>query len=153
MIMDSDGCWKRYEVLPQFAIALSVIVNSNSEVKRAFLMNNIHQNKQRNCLSQESLNSHLHIKSGVECKSVRRNCTDCKVVSSADHCHCSYIDVTNKIRDSCKNAHRKYKNATDNAKVDKQAIAANCEEKLNKFNQRVEDEISKMKEVFFSMQY
>ena len=89
-----EGEWQKYEVLPKFAMALSVIFNSNSEVEREFsLMNNIHQNKQRNCLSQESLNAILHVKSGVESILVRRNCEKCQNSSSSDHCHCTLVDL------------------------------------------------------------
>ena len=103
-----DG-WKKYEVLPHFALALGTKFNSNSEVERGFsLMNYIHQNKQRNCLSQDSLNCTLHIKSAVDSKVNRINCITCKTNSSVSHCHCSSVVMTEDLLQSCKKAWSKY---------------------------------------------
>ena len=105
----SDGDWDRYEILPYFAIAVGVKFISNSEVERSFsLMNNIHSNKQRNMLSQHSLNSCLHIKSKVESKENVLSCNRCKVQFKSDHCHCSFVEINKQLRDYCSKSSSKY---------------------------------------------
>ena len=65
--------WNKYEILPLFAVGLGSKFNSNSDVERKFSeMNIVHQNKQRNCLAQDTLNSILDIRSGVECKKIEK---------------------------------------------------------------------------------
>ena len=104
-----DGDWDRYEILPFFAIAVGVKFISNSEVERSFsLMNNIHSNKQRNFLSQHSLNSCLHIKSKVESKENVLSCVRCKAQSQSDHCHCSLVKINKQLRDDCARSRSKY---------------------------------------------
>ena len=98
----------KYEVLPTFALALSVKFFSNSEEERTFsLMNNIHQQKQRNNMSQDTLNCYLHVKSGVETKEHREVCSTC-VSSQRSHCHCSYVKITESMRSQCRTARSKY---------------------------------------------
>ena len=116
----TDGSWKRYNILPAFANALSVIFYSNSEVERTFsIMNNIHQNKQRNCLAQNTLNATLHIRSGVESSLVREDCKKCEVAATP-HCHCSLVDLSGDIREKCKLAHSRYSASLDEAKSRKE---------------------------------
>ena len=70
-LTEGSADWRRYEILPLFALALGVKFNSNSEVERSFSrMNNIHQNRQRNNLSHDCLDHILHIQSAVEGKSL-----------------------------------------------------------------------------------
>ena len=106
----TDGVdWPRYEVLPYFAIGLSVKFNSNSEVERQFsLMNNIHQNRQRNCMSQESLNSYLHIKSGAGGIENRKKCSDCTHQKNNTHCHCNLVEISDSLRSRCRRARAQY---------------------------------------------
>ena len=107
--------------LPSFAIALSVIFYSNSEVEHEFsVMNNIFQNKQRNCLSQDILNALLHIRSCVESSLVRRGCRQCET-SSVPHCHCALIDISGDIREHCKQAHSKYAASLAESKAAKES--------------------------------
>ena len=106
----TDGVdWQRYEVLPYFALGLSVKFNSNSEVERQFsLMNNIHQNRQRNCLSQESLNSYLHIKSGAGGIEIRKKCSDCTHQKKNTHYHCNLVEISDSLRSRCRRARANY---------------------------------------------
>ena len=139
-----DGTWKRFNILPSFAIALSVIFCSNSEVEKGFsVMNNIHQNKQRNCLSQQTLNATLHIRYGVESSLAQQNCEKCKTLSGP-HCHCFLVDLSGGIRESCRIAWRIYHASLDEAKADREnksqdfkkrneAFVASNSSKLEKF--------------------
>ena len=62
-ITDGDAAWQRYTILPRFAKAMGVKHNDTSDVERQFsVMNNIHQNKQRNSMSHDTLDSHLQIR-------------------------------------------------------------------------------------------
>jgi len=141
-----EGEWQKYEVLPRFAMAISVVFNSNSEVERQFsLMNNVHQNKQRNCLSQESLNAILHVKSGVESSLVRRNCGKCQSSSSSDHCHCTLVDLSN-IRDHCREARRKYFAAQTDAKANKENDSAEFNKRNEEFKEKEAKRIEKLRE-------
>ena len=115
-----DGTWKIYNILPSFAIALSVIFYSNSEVERGFrVMNNIHQNKQQNCFSQQTLNATLHIRSGVESSLAQQNCEKCKTLSGP-HCHCFLVDLSGGIRESCRKAWSRYDAYLGEAKNDRE---------------------------------
>ena len=142
-----DGGWKRFEILPSFANAMGVILCSNSEVERWFsVMNNIHQNKQRNCLSQNSLNSMLHIRSGVESNKIRDNCEQCSLDTDKGHCHCSLVDLTGEIRESCKKAASKYLASLDDARKEKQAASEEMLRRKETFMKAEEARIVKMKE-------
>lgn len=128
--------WRRYEILPKFAIAMSVKFISNSEVERTFsLMNNIHSNKSRNELSQDSLNSCLHIKSAVESKKNRVDCTRCR--RKSDHCHCSSLEITGQLRAECKKARVKYDEYREI--VNSEKVVQN--EEMNKKREKVEAEL------------
>ena len=141
-----EGEWQKYEILPKFAMALSVVFNSNSEVERQFsLMNNVHQNKQRNCLSQESLNAILHVKSGVESSLVRRNCGKCQSSTSSDHCHCTLVNLSN-IREHCREARRKYFAAQTDAKASKENVSAEFIKRNEEFKEREVKRIEKLRE-------
>ena len=139
--LGSSG-WKKYEVLPLFAVGLAVKFISNSEVERKFsLMNNIFQNKQRNQLSQDSLNSLLHIKSGIECKENRKGCKKC--LTKTVHCHCCSFEITQQIREECKRSkgrHEEYLKVVSESKEQ-------LEEERLKIRERIEKEIKEIKEV------
>ena len=142
-----DGTWKRYRILPAFANALSVVFCSNSEVERQFsFMNNIHQNKQRNRLSQETLNATLLIRSGVESSLVRKDCDRCLDSSSTSHCHCSLVDFTGDIRQKCKEANRKYKASLAEAKASKETDSLEMKKKYEEFVEKEGKRKDKFKE-------
>ena len=142
-----DGDWKRFEILPSFANAMGVILCSNSEVERWFsVMNNIHQNKQRNCLSQNTLDSMLHIRSGVESNKTRQNCEQCSLDSDKRHCHCSVVDITGEIREACKKASSKYLTSLDEARKEKRAASEDMIRRKETFRKNEEARIEKMKE-------
>ena len=104
-----EGDWPKYEVLPQFALAMGVKFISNSEVERKFSQqNHIHSNKSRNRLNQRGLDSCLHIKSGIESRSAREDCNKCKTKTA--HCHCSSFVITGHIREECSKARGRYEN-------------------------------------------
>ena len=147
-ITDGAAAWKRYEILPKFCIALGVIFVSNSEVERTFsLMNNIYQNKQRCGLSQQSLNSILHIKSGVESITRRTDCAKCDLKeSSYSHCHCSQVDLTGEIRISCANAARKYKTKRNEEQNNKDLSSDEFNKKAEEFAKAEIERLSNVKE-------
>ena len=102
-ISDGQSNWKKYEILPRFALAMATRYDANAEVERSFsLMNLVHQNTQRNRMSQETLDAHLHIRSKVESKENREGCQKC--LTSKDHCHCDKLQITEDLRISCKKA-------------------------------------------------
>ena len=106
-LMEGGSDWPKYEVLPKFALAMGVKFISNSEVERKFSQqNHIHSNKSRNKLNQRGLDSCLHIKSGIESRSAREDCTKCKTKTA--HCHCSSFVITTHIREECSKARGRY---------------------------------------------
>ena len=114
--------WTKYEVLPLFALSLGVKFNSNSEVERTFsVMNNIHQIKQRNGLSQDSLNSCLHIKSGVESKTNKKFCSKCDKIKPASHCHCAHVHFSDQLRAECRSSRSRYETFLDVGSETKEA--------------------------------
>ena len=141
-----DG-WKKYEILPHFAMAMGTKFNSNSEVERSFsIMNYIHQNKHRNCLSQDSLNNILHIKSAVDSKHNKQNCTTCISKVSTSHCHCSLVVMTQPLRQSCKKARAKYFQSLDVARETKELMSDGMKEKKKKVDQELKEKFEKLKE-------
>ena len=103
-----DGTWSRYEVIPRFAFAMGAKFNDTSSVERKFSeMNLIHQNKQRNCMSQSMLDAHLHIIHGVESKENIEKCDKCEEGGSKPHCHCSMVEVNGEMRARCRKARLK----------------------------------------------
>ena len=119
-LTDGAGGWVRYEVLPRFALAMGTKHNATGDVEREFsVMNLIHQNKQRNRMLQDSLNSHLHIRSGVESKENRSKCSKCLDPNSPVHCHCLQADITDSMRQKCKKAWEKCKQAQREAAEEK----------------------------------
>ena len=110
-LREGGGCeWRRYDVLPKFALALGVKLFSNSEVERAFSqMNYVTQNKQRNLMSHSMLNNFLHVKSSIESSKNKDDCEKCSR-PSAQHCHCNTVDIS-ELKPSCSKARRKYSEA------------------------------------------
>ena len=132
-LTDGAGGWVRYEVLPRFALAMGTKHNATGDVEREFsVMNLIHQNKQRNKMSQDSLNSHLHIRSGVESKDNRSKCSKCLDPNSPVHCHCLQADITDSMRQKCKKAWEKCKQAKREAADEKKEASEVSKEKLEK---------------------
>ena len=139
--------WKKYEVLPYFAMAMGTKFNSNSEVERSFsIMNYIHQNKHRNCLSQDSLNNILHIKSSVDSKHNKQNCKTCISKVSTSHCHCSSVVMTETLCQSCRRARAKYRQSLDEAREAKAVISDEMKEKKKIVDQELKEKLDKMKE-------
>ena len=100
-----DGTWPRYEILSRFALALGTRYDATSDVERSFsVMNSIHQNTQRNCMSQETLNANLHIRSAIQNKDSFNRCEKCQRGEFKDHCHCSLFQITDSLRERCKAA-------------------------------------------------
>ena len=137
--------WKRYDILPIFALALGVTNFSNSEVERQFsMMNYVHQNKQRNSMRHDMLDSYLHIRSGVESYSNRRSCDKCKdQVFSADHCHCNIVEITPELRNACSKAYLKCR-AKEQARVESRELTKEDQEKFKAFKQKEEERLLKL---------
>ena len=146
-LTDGGGGWIRYEVLPRFALAMGTKHNATGDVERAFsIMNLIHQDKQRNRMSQDTLNSHLHIRSGVESKENRSKCNKCKDPDSPIHCHCVVVEITDSMRQNCKKAWEKCRQAQrECANERKETSKANLE-KIEKAKKDESDRIQKVKE-------
>ena len=106
-VTDGSEEWPRYQVLPRFVLCMATKYDSNSEVERTFsFMNLIHQNKQRNRMSQDTLNAHLHIASGIESAQNKSNCEKCDKKNISPHCHCTLFEVSDSLREKCRVAHR-----------------------------------------------
>ena len=146
-ITEGSAGWKRYKILPLFAIALSVKFNSNSEVERSFsLMNHIHQNRQRNCISQFTLNSMMHVKSNISCKESQRTCDKCRT-SSKPHCHCSEMEITDNLRAECKKSNAKYAEYLKDKKGDKDCLTDEMKAKRKVVEEEVASRLEKRKKV------
>jgi hypothetical protein len=94
-LTDGEAGWTRYEVLPRFALGMGTKNSATGDVERAFsTMNIIHQNKQRNAMSQDMLDAHMHIRSGVESKDNMNKCIKCCDPDGTIHCHCVIAEIT-----------------------------------------------------------
>ena len=134
-----DGSWLRYEVLWRFALALGTKYDATSDVERSFsVMNYIHQNSQRNCMSQETLNANLHVRSAIENKESFGNCDKYQRREFNDHCHCKHFKITDSLRERCKLAWR----LQVQAEKDKKASNNNpdMDEELTKRREALEKE-------------
>ena len=83
--------------------------SATGDVERGFSsMNLIHQNKQRNCMHQDTLYAHLHIRSAVECEENIKMCQKCDGVTPRyDHCHFSLTTISADMKANCKKAREK----------------------------------------------
>lgn len=146
-LTDGDARWQRFSILPRFAIAMAVKHTDTSSVEREFsIMNNIHQNKQRNTMAQDMLDCHLHIRSGVESKQTREQCKKCKEPGASPHCHCTVVEITPEMRQECQNAKAKCKNAQEEASADKAEAKEGNQEKKVKWEKEEMARIEKFKE-------
>ena len=141
-----DGVWARYEVLPQFAFAIGAKFNDTSGVERKFSdMNLIHQSKQRNQMSQEMLDTHLHVKHGVESKENRKSCTKCQHGNSA-HCHCSKVKIDEEMRRRCKKAYLAVCDRRECARNLAEAEEKQFEARAEKSEKEEKERLAKFKE-------
>ena len=101
-------------------------------------MNYIHQNSQRNCMSQETLNANLHVRSAIENKESFGNCDKYQRREFNDHCHCKHFKITDSLRERCKLAWR----LQVQAEKDKKASNNNpdMDEELTKRREALEKE-------------
>ena len=58
-------------------------------------------------MAQDTLNSILHIKSGVESNNSKQNCEECKSNSISQHCHCCVFELSDRMKEECKYSWRK----------------------------------------------
>ena len=138
-----EGGWKKYYILPRFALAFGTLFNSNSESERAFsVQTDIHRNPKRNLMDQDTFDGHLQIHYGVECKEVKALCTTCvdyakassedKKVIPPHHCHCSVAPISEQMKETCKNMWNANQTRLDEKneaiKVDKEKVKAIEEE-------------------------
>ena len=138
--------WPRYVVLPFFSLGIGTKFNSNSEVERKFsLMNNIHQDKHKNRMLHDTLNSHLHIKTGVESKVTKGDCKECKALNER-HCHCSLLEIDSNLRDSCKKAKSKYKESLNKDFDEKLVESEAMKAKKAKVDEEIQNSTLKKKE-------
>ena len=142
-----DGIWPRYEVLPRFAFSMGAKFNDTSTVERKFSeMNFIHQNKQRNRMSQEMLDAHMHISHAVESKENRQKCGKCEQGGSRPHCHCFKVKIGGDMRVRCRKARLK---AEDAQKITRAQMEVEEEEakSLRAKTERLEKErVAKLRE-------
>ena len=124
-----EKIWKKYEVLPRFAKALGTPFNSGSSMERAFSREtDITRDPKRNRMSNETLDAHMQIHYGVECRESRSKCPICstkeKIGQKDDKdktsvelkeerklcvCHCKYAEISDKMLSNCADAARQYK--------------------------------------------
>ena len=142
----TDGSWCRYEILPRFALALGTKHDATGDVERGFsTMNIIHQNKQRNCMEQETLNAHMHIKTGVEGQEIVKACMKCKSSQVTPHCHCEFLIISEQMRANCKTAHEKCKNAQRASSIVRNEATAEMIEKKEESDRVERVRIEKVK--------
>jgi hypothetical protein len=146
-LMDAKAGWTRYEVLPRFALGMGTKNSATGDVERAFsTMNIIHQNKQRNAMSQDMLDAHMHIRSGVESKDNMNQCIKCCDPDGTIHCHCVIAEITEEMRQKCKKAWEKCKIVQKEASDEKKKYAQNNVEKKVKYEKAEADRVKKLKE-------
>ena len=141
-----DGDWRKYEILPRFALAMGTKNSATGDVERSFSsMNLIHQNRQRNCMHQDTLDAHLHIRSAVESEENIRKCQKCDGVSY-DHCHCLFTVISAEMKANCKKAREKcWKAQKESSNIKEHEKESN----LDKYNEALASEkerIRKLKE-------
>ena len=121
-----DGAWKRYDVLPRFALCMATRYDANAEVERSFsLMNLVHQSSQRNRMSLDTLNAHLHIRAKVESKENKEGCEKCSS-SNLPHCHCCNFVITDELRDTCKKSWKVLRECQAEASGAKKSFEEKC---------------------------
>ena len=96
-------------------------------------------------MSQETLNAHLHIRSGVENASNLSICSTCDD-SSSDHCHCTVVSISEEIKRSCKQARDKCQFAQNEKVRSKEPISKERQEKLTASLSAENERIAKVKE-------
>ncbi len=101
-------------------------------------MNYIHQNSQRNCMSQETLNANLHVRSAIENKESFESCDKCQRREFNDHCHCKHFKITDSLRERCKLAWRLQEQAERDKKASNNNPVEN--EELTKRREAFENE-------------
>ena len=142
-----DGVWQKYEVLPRFALAMGAKFNDTSAVERKFSdMNLLHQNKQRNRMSQELLGAHLHVKHGVESKENRKNCTKCQQGIKTQHCHCDKVKIDEEMRRRCKKAYLAIADRRESAKDLAKAEEAQFQTRAEKTKREEKERLAKFRE-------
>ena len=101
------GSGARYDVLGRFALATGPIYTATSDVERQFSkMNLIHQFKQRNCISHETLNAHLTVRGGME------NCVKSMYTEEnikPGHCQ---LAITTSLKEMCQNLYKVVKSSS-----------------------------------------
>lgn len=143
----TEGAWPKYEILPRFALAMGTKNSSTSDVERGFsTLNLIHQNRQRNRMSQETLDAHLHIRSGVESANNISLCNKCDRSQISDHCHCCVAVIQEEMKSSCKQAWQKCQSAQNEKSTNKEAISIERQETLANSLLAESDRIEKVKE-------
>ena len=146
-LTEGGAGWQRYTVLSRWGLSMGVKLNDTSEVERTFsVMNNIHQDKQRNMMSQDMLNSHLHTRSGVESKKNREKCERCKDPEVRPHCHCMVTDITPTMRQKCKQAWIKCKTAQEEGRKVREEETKELAEKRKKTEEEEDERIATLKE-------
>ena len=122
--------------------------SSTSDVETGFShMNLIHQNRQRNCMTQDTLDAHLHIRSGVESDKNIKNCERCDS-DSYDHCHCSQTTISDEMKLSCKKAWEKCKTAQREASALKELAQVSNVDKYNEVIASETERIDKLKKMY-----
>ena len=141
-----EGNWRKYEVLPRFALSMGTKNSATGDVERGFSsMNLIHQNRQRNSMSQDTLDAHLHIRAGVECEENINKCQKCEGVSY-DHCHCSLSVISEEMKFNCKKAREKCMMAQREASAQREHAKESNVEKFNEAVAGEKERIQKLKE-------
>ena len=144
--MKENG-WLKYKVLPRFALAMSTIMNSNSECERMFShQTRLSRNPDRNIMSQKTFEIHMSIRSGVESLESFKHCEKCRKIEQKlevgietkySHCHCAVAPVPEAMKELCKSSWRK-----DRASREEKAEKSSLEKSLFESRKRKFDENS-----------
>ena len=97
-------------------------------------------------MSQDTLNAHLHIASSIESTRVKSSCNKCDSENPSQHCHCLLFEITDSLRETCKQAHRVCKeNQVDNAAT-KKAFEEESSERKERALENEKKRIEKLKD-------
>ena len=97
-------------------------------------------------MSQDMLDAHLHIRSGVESKENKERCKTCTVPDPVEHCHCSVAEITEEMREECRKAYIKCTIAQKSASEEARGVSDEMVERLEKSERAGKEKISRLME-------
>ena len=110
------GEWRKYDILPRFALALGTFFNSNSETERSFSVEtDLTRDPKKNRMGQELLESHMQVHFGVESplNFDKETCKPCNTSRRRPHCHCSKAHISEDMITYSKKAYVTQEDSSD----------------------------------------